>query len=31
VVPLYHPAALFYNRDLKEVMEEDFRVLERFV
>jgi DNA polymerase len=31
VVPLYHPAAVFYNRDLEETVEEDFRVLKRFV
>jgi len=31
VVPLYHPAAGFYNPDLKDVIAKDFRVLERFV
>ena len=31
VVPLYHPAAGFYNPDLKDVMTDDFRVLERFL
>ncbi len=31
VVPLYHPAATFYNRDLEGVLEEDFRVLVRFL
>lgn len=31
VVPLYHPAATFYNQDLKDVMEEDFQVLKQFV
>jgi DNA polymerase len=31
LVPLYHPAAVFYNRDLGDVMEEDFRVLKRVV
>jgi DNA polymerase len=30
VVPLYHPAAAFYNQDLEDTMEEDFRVLEEF-
>jgi DNA polymerase len=30
VVPLYHPAAAFYNQDLEDTMEEDFRVLEDF-
>jgi DNA polymerase len=29
VVPLYHPAAAFYNPDLEDVLQEDFRVLER--
>lgn len=31
IVPLYHPAAAFYNRALEDTMREDFRVLERFV
>ncbi len=31
IVPLYHPAAMFYNRSLEDVLEEDFRVLTRFV
>jgi DNA polymerase len=30
IVPLYHPAAVFYNRDLRETLEEDFSILERF-
>ena len=30
VVPLYHPAAVFYNQDLRETLEEDFSVLEQF-
>jgi DNA polymerase len=30
VVPLYHPAAAFYNQDLRPTMEEDFQVLQRF-
>lgn len=29
IVPLYHPAAAFYNPDLKETMQEDFRVLKQ--
>jgi uracil-DNA glycosylase len=29
VVPLYHPAAAFYNQDLRETMYEDFLVLKR--
>jgi DNA polymerase len=31
LVPLYHPAATFYNRSLEDVLEEDFRVLTRFI
>jgi uracil-DNA glycosylase family 4 len=31
VVPLYHPAAAFYNPDLEDTMEEDFRALKRLV
>jgi len=31
LVPLYHPAATFYNRDLEDVLEKDFRVLTRFL
>jgi len=31
VVPFYHPAAGFYNPDLKDVMAEDSRILERSV
>lgn len=31
VVPLYHPAAAFYNPDLEDVMKEDFQVLQQFV
>jgi uracil-DNA glycosylase len=31
VVPLYHPAATFYNRELEDVLEEDFRALMRFI
>lgn len=31
VVPLYHPAAAFYNRQLEDVMQEDVRVLAQFV
>ena len=31
VVPLYHPAATFYNRELEDTLEEDFRVLMQFV
>jgi hypothetical protein len=30
-VPLYHPAAAFYNRSLEDTMEEDIQVLERFI
>jgi DNA polymerase len=31
VVPLYHPAAMFYNRSLEETIWEDFRILEQFL
>jgi uracil-DNA glycosylase family 4 len=31
LVPLYHPAATFYNRELEDVLREDFRVLTQFV
>jgi uracil-DNA glycosylase len=31
VVPLYHPAAAFYNEDLQQIMREDFRVLKEGV
>jgi len=31
VVPLYHPAAAFYNQDLEDTMEDDFQVLKEFV
>jgi DNA polymerase len=30
IVPLYHPAAVFYNQDLRETLEEDFLVLKQF-
>jgi uracil-DNA glycosylase family 4 len=29
IVPLYHPAAAFYNRELRDVMEQDFRTLSK--
>jgi DNA polymerase len=31
IVPLYHPAAAFYNQDLKSVLWEDVKVLEQFL
>ena len=31
VVPLYHPAAVFYNPDLQGTLEKDFQTLARFV
>ncbi|MFP4345161.1 MAG: uracil-DNA glycosylase family protein [Anaerolineales bacterium] len=31
VVPLYHPAAGFYNTDVKNALEEDIKVLKQFV
>ncbi len=30
VVPLYHPAAGFYNNSLRDTLQEDFQVLEQF-
>jgi DNA polymerase len=30
IVPLYHPAAVFYNRGLQETLEADFEVLKQF-
>jgi DNA polymerase len=31
LVPLYHPAASFYNRQLEDVLHEDFQVLAQFL
>jgi DNA polymerase len=31
VVPLYHPAAAFYNQDLRDTIEQDFQVLKQFI
>lgn len=31
MLPLYHPAAMFYNRKLEPVIEEDFKILKQFV
>jgi DNA polymerase len=31
IVPLYHPAAVFYNPDLKETMQQDFQALKQVV
>jgi uracil-DNA glycosylase len=31
IVPLYHPAAAFYNQNLQAVIEKDFQVLKQFV
>jgi DNA polymerase len=31
VIPLYHPAASFYNRSLRDTLEQDVRILERFI
>ena len=30
ILPLYHPAAMFYNRKLQPVIEKDFKILEQF-
>ena len=31
ILPLYHPAAMFYNRSLEETLHQDFQQLSRFV
>ncbi len=31
IIPLYHPAAVFYNRDLEQTLEEDFQTLSKFI
>ena len=31
ILPLYHPAAAFYNRDLRQTLEEDFQSLKKFI
>jgi DNA polymerase len=31
IVPLYHPAAAFYNQDLENTMERDFQALKQYV
>jgi uracil-DNA glycosylase len=31
ILPLYHPAAGFYNRSLKQTLEEDFQALKQFI
>jgi uracil-DNA glycosylase len=31
ILPLYHPAAGFYNRSLKQTLEEDFQTLKQFI
>jgi uracil-DNA glycosylase len=31
IMPLYHPAAAFYNEELKKVMEKDFQALGQYV
>lgn len=31
ILPLYHPAAMFYNRSLEETLHQDFQGLSRFV
>ena len=31
ILPLYHPAAMFYNRKLQPIIEEDFKILEQFL
>jgi DNA polymerase len=31
IIPLYHPAAVFYNRDLEIAVKEDFQKLSKFI
>lgn len=31
IIPLYHPAAVFYNRNLEQVLHEDFQKLNEFI
>lgn len=31
ILPLYHPAAMFYNRDLQETMQQDFQKIKNFL
>jgi DNA polymerase len=31
IVPLYHPAAIFYNRELEDVLKSDFGTLAQFI
>ncbi|MBZ9578537.1 uracil-DNA glycosylase [Patescibacteria group bacterium] len=30
IIPFYHPAVATYNRNMKEILEKDFKVLEKF-
>lgn len=30
IIPLYHPAVATYNRDMKEILKKDFKILEKF-
>ena len=31
IIPMYHPAATFYNRELESTVEDDFRKLKQFL
>ncbi|KYK32025.1 MAG: DNA polymerase [Thermoplasmatales archaeon SG8-52-3] len=31
IIPIYHPAAVIYNNKLKEILFEDFKIIEKFI
>lgn len=31
IIPLYHPAAVIYNPNLKEILKKDFKILKKFI
>ncbi len=31
ILPLYHPAAVFYNRDIEQILKEDFKNIDRII
>jgi len=30
IIPLYHPAVATYNPNMKEILKEDFKILQKF-
>jgi uracil-DNA glycosylase len=30
ILPMYHPAAAFYNKDIEDTLRQDFQVLKQF-